>query len=124
MAGWLDGWMAARYHIGCVTNKAGSFTATLLRDLGLADYFDLVISGDTLPKKKPDPMPLLRAAQHFGVSPAQSLMVGDSINDVKAARAASFQVACVNYGYNHGHDIREAEPDAVIDSLADLVFIA
>jgi len=63
---------------------------------------------------------LLHAARHFGVAPSDSLMVGDSSNDVGAARAAGFQVLCVSYGYNHGEDIRDARPDAVIDSLVAL----
>ncbi|HSO83433.1 HAD-IA family hydrolase, partial [Thiocapsa sp.] len=79
-----------------------------------------VVSGDTLPKKKPDPMPLLHAAQHFGVEPADALMIGDSVSDVKAARAAGFGIICMSYGYNHRQDIREAKPDAVIDSMVEL----
>lgn len=106
--------------LGCVTNKAARFTKPLLRDLGVYDEFELVISGDTLPKKKPDPLPLLHAAEHFKVQPQQALLVGDSISDVKAARAAGFAVVCVSYGYNHGTDIRIANPDAVIDSLSEL----
>lgn len=106
--------------LGCVTNKAARFTEPLLRDLGVADEFELVISGDSLPKKKPDPLPLLHAAAHFGVKPQEALLVGDSISDVKAARAAGFAVICVSYGYNHGLDIRTANPDAVVDSIAEL----
>ncbi|NNF95298.1 MAG: HAD-IA family hydrolase, partial [Halobacteria archaeon] len=79
-----------------------------------------VISGDTLEKKKPDPMPLLHAAKFFNVAPEQALMIGDSISDVKAARAAGFRIVCMTYGYNHGIDIREAKPDAVMDSMAEL----
>lgn len=108
------------YALGCVTNKAEQFTVPLLQDLGVADYFQIVISGDTLPKKKPDPLPLLHAAQHFNVAPEQALMIGDSISDVKAARAAGFQIVCMSYGYNHGLDIRDFNPDAVIDSMAEL----
>ena len=108
------------YPLGCVTNKPARFTEPLLEALGLADNFAVVISGDTLSKQKPDPAPLLHAARFFDVPPQRSLMVGDSINDVRAARAAGFGIVCVPYGYNHGHDIREAEPDAVIDSLVDL----
>ena len=78
------------------------------------------MSGDTLPKKKPDPLPLLYAAENFGVEPRESLMIGDSVSDVKAARAAGFHIICMSYGYNHGQDIRLAEPDAVIDSMAEL----
>ncbi len=108
------------YKLGCITNKAAAFTEPLLKDLGIYDYFQIVVSGDTLPVKKPDPLPLLHAAQFFKVDPARALMVGDSISDVKAARAAGFQVVCVTYGYNHGQDIRDAHPDAVIDSMAEL----
>ena len=79
-----------------------------------------MVSGDTLPVKKPDPLPLLHAARFFKVEPSQALMVGDSISDVKAARAAGFQVICMSYGYNHGQDIRDADPDAVIDSMVQL----
>lgn len=110
----------AGYKLGCITNKAAAFTEPLLKDLGIYDYFQIVVSGDTLPVKKPDPLPLLHAARFFKVEPGRALMVGDSISDVKAARAAGFQVICVSYGYNHGQDIRDAHPDAVIDSMARL----
>lgn len=86
----------------------------------MSDYFEIIISGDTLPKKKPDPLPLLHAAEFFGVEPARALMLGDSVSDVKAARAAGFQIICMSYGYNHGVDIREANPDVVIDSMVEL----
>ncbi|MCB1865636.1 MAG: phosphoglycolate phosphatase [Chromatiales bacterium] len=116
----LDRLRAAGFALGCVTNKAGRFTLPLLEALGVRNDFGIVVAGDTLPKKKPDPLPLLHAAEHFGAAPADSLLVGDSISDVKAARAAGFRVVCVSYGYNHGQDIRLASPDAVIDSLAEL----
>ncbi len=106
--------------VGCVTNKAAEFTEPLLRTLGIREYFGIVVSGDTLPKKKPDPLPLRHAAEHFGVAPGRALMIGDSVSDVKAARAADFEIVCMSYGYNHGVDIREANPDAVIDSMSEL----
>ncbi len=108
------------FKLGCVTNKAAQFTLPLLKNLGVYDDFGIVICGDTLPLKKPDPAPLLHAAKHFGVSPQQSLMLGDSVSDVTAARAAGFKIICMSYGYNHGQDIRSAHPDAVIDSMAEL----
>jgi phosphoglycolate phosphatase len=114
-------WLRVReIHLACVTNKAARFTLPLLAHLGIASCFGLVLSGDSLPAKKPDPLPLLRAAEFFQVKPDRCLMVGDSVNDVQAARAAGFPVVAVSYGYNHGLDIRSAEPDAVIDSLGDL----
>jgi phosphoglycolate phosphatase len=116
----LDALNKAGYRLGCVTNKAAQFTEPLLKAMGVYDDFAIVISGDTLPKKKPDPLPLLHAAEFFRARPANCLMVGDSVSDVKAARAAGFAIACMSYGYNHGRDIREAGPDAVLDSLDEL----
>ena len=116
----LDYLKGAGYPLGCVTNKAAQFTEPLLRDLGVRDDFAIVVSGDTLPRKKPDPLPLLHAAEHFGVDPRDSLMIGDSVSDVTAARAAGFGIVCMTYGYNHGLDIRSAEPDGVIDSLIEI----
>jgi len=111
---------AMQLPLACVTNKAERFTLALLEQLQLARCFEQVIAGDTLAKKKPDPLQLLHAAEQFNVSPERSLMVGDSINDVEAARAAGFQILCVSYGYNLGRDIREANPDAVVDTLNEL----
>lgn len=106
--------------LACITNKAERFTTPLLNALDIDDYFKLVISGDSLAKKKPDPLPLLHVTKFFNIDPHKALMLGDSINDVQAARAAGFQVIGVSYGYNHGKDIRMAEPDAVIDSFTQL----
>ncbi len=113
--------LAARgYPLGCVTNKAAQFTEPLLAALEVKDFFALIISGDTLRQKKPDPEPLLHAAREFQVPPEDCLMVGDSVSDVKAARAAGFHIVCMSYGYNHGMDIRDFHPDAVLDSMAEL----
>ena len=117
----VDMMKAAGYQLGCVTNKAAQFTEPLLKALGLYDDFSIVISGDTLSKKKPDPAPLLHAAEFFGCDPAAAMMIGDSVSDVAAARAAGFQIVCMSYGYNHGVDIREAAPDAVIDTLTEIM---
>ena len=111
---------ARGFHLACITNKAEAFTLPLLKNLDLVKYFELVLSGDSLPKQKPDPMPLLHACKHFGISPDHGILIGDSSNDVEAARAAGMPVLCVPYGYNHGHDIRESHPDAVVDSLAEV----
>lgn len=111
---------AGDYKIGCVTNKGGRFTNKLLQAIGLYDKFGIIVSGDTLPVKKPDPRPLLHAAAHFSVDADAVLMVGDSITDVTAARAAGFQILCVPYGYNMGRDIYELKPDAVVETLAEL----
>ncbi|MFP4683193.1 MAG: phosphoglycolate phosphatase [Ectothiorhodospira sp.] len=112
--------LKGQFAMGCVTNKPARFTAPLPRAMGLDGYFEVVVAGDTLTRKKPDPAPLLYAARRFDVAPGDALMVGDSRSDVEAARAAGFGIVCVSYGYNHGTDIREHRPDAVIDRLTQL----
>lgn len=112
-----------KYKLGCVTNKAEQFTIPLLKKLKLHNFFQIIISGDSLPTKKPNPEPLLHAAKFFQLKPNEALMIGDSKSDVKAARAAGFQIICMSYGYNHGHDIRDSKPDMVIDSMTDLANI-
>ena len=114
----LAAFKQAGFRLACVTNKAEKFTLPLLRDTQLLDYFELVLSGDTLPKKKPDPLPLLHACEHFGIQPAELLLIGDSLNDAQAARAAACPVFCVPYGYNRGRDVAELDIDAIVPSLA------
>jgi len=116
----LDYLKSKGYLLGCVTNKAEQFTLPLLKSLGIIDYFGVVISGDTLEKKKPDPLPLIHGANFFNINPNECLMLGDSVSDVKAARAASFQIICMSYGYNHGNNIADENPDLVIDSMKQL----
>ncbi|MDH5517989.1 MAG: phosphoglycolate phosphatase [Gammaproteobacteria bacterium] len=106
--------------LGCVTNKNAQFTLPILEKLGVKDDFEIIVCGDTLSKKKPDPEPLLHAARELGVSPENSLMLGDSMSDVKAARAANFNIICMSYGYNHGEDIRDYNPDAVVDRMDEI----
>lgn len=115
----LDQLKSAGYHLVCITNKAAAFTLPLLRATSLFNYFELVLSGDSLPKKKPDPLPLLHVCKHFGVSPESVLLIGDSLNDAMAARAAGCHIFCVPYGYNEGRDVHELDCDAVIGSIFD-----
>ena len=111
---------AARVSMACVTNKPAEFARPLLEKLGIDAFFATVVGGECAPNPKPAPDALLLCAERLGVSITQGLMVGDSLNDVGAARNAGCPVVCVPYGYNHGYDIRDAQPDAVIDSIADL----
>ena len=106
--------------IAVVTNKQERFAKALLHRLGLIGWVDLVVGGDTCERRKPDPQPLLFACTTLKLEPAATLMVGDSVNDVTAARAASIPVVCVPYGYNEGKDPRTLQCDAMIDTLADL----
>ena len=113
----LDAMKAAGFRLGCITNKVARYTEPLLKGIGLAGYFELVLSGDTLPEKKPHPLPLLHAAEFFGVPVQQLLLIGDSLNDAVAARAAGCPVFCVPYGYNHGEPVDGLDLDAVIADL-------
>jgi phosphoglycolate phosphatase len=111
---------AAGFRLACVTNKHSRFTRPLLDRLGVLQDMDFVGCGDQFEKLKPDPHPLLKTAERFVVEPSRCLMVGDSANDVKAARAAGFMVVCVPYGYHGGNGVESLEPDAVVSSLTEL----
>ena len=103
-----------------VTNKQYRFAISLLQNLSLTAHFDLVVGGDTCERRKPDPQPLQWACMQLGIDPSSALMVGDSLNDVQAARAAGMPVVCVPYGYNEGRDPRTLPCDAFVESIADL----
>ena len=103
--------------LACVTNKPHDFTQPLLAQLGLDASFDLVYPGDAFPYRKPDPYPMLRVAEAFGLTPAEIVAIGDSENDARAARAAGMRVLAVPYGYNHGQPIQDAGADAIVDTL-------
>ena len=113
----LDALRGAGFPLACVTNKAARFVAPLLAKVRIDQYFALVICGDTLARSKPDPLPLTHAAAQFGAAPREVLMIGDSMNDAIAARAAGCPVFCVPYGYNEGADVRTLDVDAIVDTL-------
>lgn len=113
----LDAMKAAGFRLGCITNKLARYTEPLLKGLGMAKYFEIILSGDTLSEKKPHPMPLLHAAKFFGIPVDKLLLIGDSLNDTVAARAAGCPVFCVPYGYNHGEPVDSLFLDAVIANL-------
>jgi phosphoglycolate phosphatase len=113
----LDAMKAAGFRLGCITNKVERYTTPLLVGVGLAKYFEITLAGDTLPEKKPHPMPLLHAAKFFSVPIEQLLLIGDSLSDTLAARAAGCPVFCVPYGYNHGEPVETLDQDAVIANL-------
>jgi phosphoglycolate phosphatase len=115
----LDLLRAQGYPLVCVTNKSERFTLPLLDYVSMTDYFVSVVAGDTLPQKKPDPAPLLHACRQLQVAPADILMIGDSMNDAQAARAAGCPIFCVTYGYNEGHDVHTLDVDAIVASLVD-----
>jgi phosphoglycolate phosphatase len=112
---------AAGIKLACVTNKPYAPAKALLEALDLLEPFDLLLGGDSLPHKKPHPLPLQHCLQHFGLRAGDALMVGDSRNDVEAAKAAGVKVVAVPWGYNHGEPIAAAQPDWLVDSLSELL---
>ena len=106
--------------LAIVTNKQQRFALALLRRLDLARYVREVVGGDSCERRKPDPLPLRFACSQLGTTPAFALMVGDSVNDVEAARAAPMPVICVPHGYNEGRDPRTLPADAFVDRLDEL----
>jgi len=106
--------------LACLTNKPAAFARPLLQAKGLDGFFDVVFGGDAFERKKPDPLPMLKACEALGFEPGQVLAIGDSSNDAKAARAAGCPVLLVTYGYNHGEPVQAVDADAFVDSLAEL----
>jgi len=104
--------------LAVVTNKPERFARPLLEQTGLAPYFELVVGGDTCARKKPDPLPFLHACEQLGMAAASALVVGDSLNDAQAARAAGIPVLLVPYGYNEGRDVQSLESDGIVASIA------
>lgn len=107
--------------MGIVTNKPEQFVAPLLEQMGLDHWFELTVGGDTLPVRKPDPAPLLQVMEALGGNRENTIMVGDSVTDIRAARAAGIPCIAVRYGYNYGPAIDTLGADRVVDSLAELL---
>lgn len=115
-----EGLMALRdkgLRLACVTNKPIAFAKPLLKKTGLAPYFEIIYGGDSLAKKKPDPLPMLTVCSDFSLQPHQVVAIGDSSNDAQAARAAGCHTLTVPYGYNHGQPIQAIDSDGIVDSL-------
>lgn len=114
----VEAFKAMGLPLGVITNKAQAFTIPLLERTGLAPFMDVIVSGDMLPRPKPDPMPVIWACGRLGVSPADTLLVGDSVHDFKAGHNAGCKVFLVPYGYNEGQDVRGLAADAIVESIA------
>ena len=107
--------------MACITNKPAAFTMPLLEKSGLLPYFDLVVAGDTLPKKKPDPEQIFYVCEKFKVLVSESVLIGDSKTDIAAARNAGCFIFAVPYGYNQGYSMNIGTVDALIHHLQDAV---
>ena len=109
------------YRLAIVTNKPVEFVSPILEGLGLDDLFEFHLGGNSLERKKPDPLPLLHTCRELGISVDASILVGDSKNDILAAKAADMQSIGVTYGYNYGEDIAVYSPDSVVNGFDDIL---
>jgi len=107
-------------YLGCVTNKPKIYTHQILSQSEILDFMDIVVSGDSLSKMKPDPLQIQYGCEALGLKPNQVIMVGDSSNDIEAGHAAGTYVITVPYGYNHGESINSPKVDLAIKILSDL----
>jgi phosphoglycolate phosphatase len=110
----------AGYRSVIVTNKPYRFVEPLLDRLELREFFEFWLGGDSLERKKPDPLPVLTASEKLGVPVDRCVMVGDSKNDILAAKAAEMQSIGVRYGYNYGEDLGIFGPDLLVDRFDEI----
>ncbi len=115
----LDALKARALPLGVITNKAQAFTIPLLERTGLLPYMSVAVSGDQLPRTKPDPMPVIWACGRLNVSPADTLLIGDSVHDFHAGKNAGCKVFLVPYGYNEGQDVHGLAADAIVASIVE-----
>jgi len=111
---------AQGYRLAVVTNKPYKFTLPLLDGFDIGQYFSYVLGGDSLARMKPDPMPLNHLLGHWQLQPNELLMVGDSKNDILAAKAAGIASIGLTYGYNYGEDIGLSNPDLICEQFSDI----
>ncbi len=116
----LEELKGAGYTMAIVSNKPTQFIRPILRNLAIEQHFDLIVGGDDLPRKKPDPMPLLYACNKLACPKHKAVMIGDSSNDILAAKAANIPVIAVSYGYDNGISIKELGADALIEEFKEL----
>jgi len=121
VAATLGSLKAQGYRLALVTNKPFGFIGPLLEGLALTELFEFCLGGDSLPKRKPDPLPLLHVCERLEVNPTECVMIGDSKNDILAANAAGMQSIGVSYGYNYGEEISLYRPDHVVNDFSEVM---
>ncbi|HPC35446.1 MAG TPA: phosphoglycolate phosphatase, partial [Candidatus Marinimicrobia bacterium] len=111
------------YTLVVISNKSHNFCLQILKQLDIEQYFQLIIGGDLLPARKPDPGQLLYVMQKFNLTASQILIVGDSENDILAAHSIGAPVVVVKYGYRAPESLQKYHPDYVIDNFSELLLI-
>ncbi|MBI3994937.1 MAG: HAD-IA family hydrolase [Nitrospirae bacterium] len=103
-----------------VTNKAQVYTDKLMAGLKITDRFDLILGGDNGYPLKPDPTMLRTVLEKLSADPRRTIMIGDGMHDVNAARAAGIAICAVGYGLGDPEELRNARPDFFCETVADL----
>lgn len=111
------------YRLAIITNKPEAFIQPLLQGLGLTNFFELTLGGDTLPERKPHPLPLLTASKQLGIAIEKCVMIGDSKNDILAAKAANMESIGLTYGYNYDENLAEHNPEYLFDHFNELLSV-
>ncbi len=117
----LEALSSSGYRLAIVTNKPHRFTIPLLEAFNIGHLFSKVLGGDSLDRMKPDPLPLTHLLSHWQIESDELLMVGDSKNDILAAKAAGITSIGLTYGYNYGEDISLSSPDAVCEKFSEIL---
>lgn len=116
----LDELKEKKYSFAIATNKPHEFIEPILEKFELKSYFKLYLGGNSVEKKKPDPMMLLRICEELGHSVEESVMIGDSKNDILSAKNANMDSIAMTYGYNYDEDIKIYEPNIICDKFKQL----
>ena len=116
----LKGLKASGIRLAVVTNKKSHSVRKILDVMGIANYFEIVVGGDSFPVKKPDPTSVRDCMYQFEIGPEETLYVGDSALDAATARNADMSVWLVSYGYNQGESVESCYPDHVMRNFNEL----
>ena len=103
-----------------VTSKETRFVELILDRFGIAGEFDCIIGGDTVPERKPNPLPVIEAIRRLGGQPSATVMIGDSENDINAGRRAETRTCAACYGFRTADQMRKTNPDALIERIDQL----
>ena len=110
-----------RANLGLITNKLEALSWRILQGFGLADHFSVVLGSDSLPRRKPDPAPILEAMARSGALPAETVMIGDSRTDILAGKGAGVVTCGASWGFRSRAELETAGCDWILDRMPQLL---